>query len=185
MLRKPSMFGVMVLMSVSGITTVALSQGLVANRCAVSCSTFTDYESADPLCIIDPTCLSPFFRSTTYTVQPFTGAAYYRLGMDRDYPAPVKTFAIPNFILFLLTAIVFVVAGERLIRSASSRYLARLAIFSYCTASAIGWSAYLWSPPWEGTPDRAVLVEISVILILALSLVAAAIHFAQRRHEIV
>jgi hypothetical protein len=174
--------------------TLALWSGLFAvqahalSTCQDSCDTFLDFERADPLCIADPTCVSPLYKVTDSKAQHWSGIAYYRLGWERDYPSASLALAMPNYIIFMLLAIAAVaLVGRRV----GARY-ALLAIFVWSMASAISWFSPRLHPLWidfapghaslwiDFAPGHASLWLEMGLIGLSLSLLTATVHVSRR-----
>lgn len=80
------------------------------------CSTsFWDYESRDSLCILDPTCVSPFYNYDPGT-RHFMGIMWWGLSEDEDLPTAWQSLAWPNAILYLFIAAIMAFAVAATIR---------------------------------------------------------------------
>lgn len=78
------------------------------------CSTsFWDYETPDPLCVIDPTCVSPFY-SYDPGVRHFMGIRWWDISEDESLPTAWQALAPPNAILYfsIIVILAFTVAAE-------------------------------------------------------------------------
>jgi hypothetical protein len=158
-----------------------VTQGVLLGRCQDSCDTFLDFERTDPLCIVDPTCVSPLYKVANSNAQNWSGLAYWRLGWEREYPQAAKALALPNYVIFMLLAVAatsFVV--HRLTHRRLRRY-ALLGVFVWVTASAISWFSPSLHPLWpDYAPGHAPLWVETCVITLSLATLAATAGVSRR-----
>jgi hypothetical protein len=128
----------------------------LAAPCATSCHSFGAYEAHDPFCIVDPTCVSPFYRQATEATHYWQGPL--ALNSALMYGKGFRELALPNYAAFLVLGMSLAGWSQSLLRR--HRTLRTLAIVSICSWSVFeiaGWSAVISSidPMTRGSTLRA------------------------------
>jgi hypothetical protein len=183
---------------VAALTVLLWSGGIaiqtrLLDRCNTSCSSFADFERADPLCIIDPTCVSPLYKPDKAAAQSWTGLAYWRSGEHQGHPPVWKALALPNYAVFMAVMLALAVAVVHFGARVRARVLAVLAIFTWCLLSVTSWFIPSMNPDWPhvsydtGSPSGwlalAVLVFTLGLLVGATVLTQRSLKTRARRHR--
>lgn len=105
---------------------------------AAVCETFADYEKADPFCLTDPSCVSPFYHPYAPGVQRWAGTQWNLAGGQQP-PNDSEFFAIPNYLLFLAVAIAAVVCAIRSIQQPTWRHVVITATLVWCGSVVASW----------------------------------------------
>ena len=146
----------------------------------VSCTTFTDYALHDPLCVIDPSCVSPFYHPYTSGVQRWIGMQGWNLAESQQPPDGANFLAIPNYILFMLLAITAVAIISRKAHSSRSRKLALTAVFIWCITETASWWWFALAGLRGHQPSHVALLQACGTIVLSLSLLGWATYWAER-----
>lgn len=143
------------------------------SACDSDCATFGDYVGRDPLCAIDPTCISPLYNPNATGVQNWVGLNGWRLELGQ-FPAPGdKVLAPPNYILFMITvtgAVLYIV------RRRWGRALTVL--FVWCALQITSW--FIFAAMSDPTLNLVVVLEACVVLLISLLWLAVAVSVARR-----
>jgi hypothetical protein len=115
-----------------------LDKVLVAS-CDMTCGSFAEYERRDPLCVVDPTCVSPLYNPARGGVQRWDGAEWYSLPLEQELPSRAQVFAPPNCLALMAFLVTLVFGVERL--GASMRWRRT---FYVCVVSAVVVQVSLW-----------------------------------------
>ncbi len=148
--KAVGVIGVIIALTIGAWYLSLALQIRLIDRCNVQCFTFSDYERVDPLCIIDPTCVSPLYNPHTLSPQPWTGLAYWGFGWgEPKHPSIATALAIPNYVLFTLLAALTAAATSRWVKRTDLRHGILLAIFVWCILSATSWFIPAMNPGWS------------------------------------
>ena len=169
-LQRSSQYGSTAVLTFALWLAFVLVQGKLTDPCMEgSCHSFAAYERHDPFCIIDPTCVSPFYRDTLPTIPHWEGVIVFD-GLS-GWGNGRHVLALPNYIAFILVGAGLVIAVVRYIRRPSVRRLALFAIYAWCTYTVMGWFAYISyvdpTTPWINPESLAFLLGSLSILTLA------------------
>ena len=155
-----------------------VARAALLEPCIGTCGPFEEYESREPFCIIDPACVSPFYKPSAIGIQNWAGSESWNLGMGQ-YPAPsTSTLAVPNYVLFLLLAIAVVTLIERRVNQRKRRKLALTAVFVWCTFEVISWFVVAGS---GSTLNPILLLETCGTLLFTLSVLGVTSYVVHRR----
>jgi hypothetical protein len=179
-------------LAVAALTLLLWSGGLalqvrLLDRCNISCNTFADFERADPLCISDPTCVSPLYKPNRATAQNWTGLAYWRSGEQQEHPPVSKTLALPNYTVFILLLLGATIAARCIARASVRRYVL-VAIYVWCFLSVTSWFIPSMNPDWPnvsydmGSPSGWLAIGTLGLSLCLLS--GVAITRTRRKHHV-
>jgi len=143
------------------------------SACDSDCTTFSDYVGHDPLCAIDPTCISPLYNPRAIGVQNWVGLDGWRLALGQFSAPGDKAFAPPNYAFFMIAitgAVMYVVRHRR-------RW-ALAVLFIWCVLQITSWFVLLGT---SGTPfSPLVVLEGCVTLVISLLWLAGVAYLCQR-----
>jgi hypothetical protein len=141
------------------------------STCDSDCTTFGDYVGHDPLCAIDPTCISPLYNPRALGVQNWVGLDGWRLELDQ-FPAPGdKALAPPNYALFMaiVTGIAFQIARHRKKRALT-------VLFLWCALQVTSW--FVVAALSDSTLNPVVALEACIALLVSLGWLTGAVYIA-------
>jgi hypothetical protein len=142
-----------------------------------SCNAVCDlwgYERVDPFCVIDPVCVSPFYRSRYDGVEDWTGVNGWSLP-GGQMPAPGdRVLAIPNYIAYMLVVFVGVVGARKYVSSPQKRRLIILAFFAWTITSEVYW--FIAASNINGGLTMTIFLEAVVTITTSLLMLAAVAH---------
>ena len=94
--------GVGVLLGIAWFATLGLFRNLTLPKCNYQCVTAVEYFRADPICPLDPTCVSPLYVPEWHTTPPrWQGIAYIH-NKTQVYGTGVTFIALPNLLFSML-----------------------------------------------------------------------------------
>ncbi len=143
------------------------------STCDSDCTTFGDYAGHDPLCAIDPTCISPLYNLHAVGVQDWVGLDGWRLELGQ-LPAPGdKALAPPNYALFMVA-----ITGAAMYVVHQRRKLLLDVLFVWCALQITSW--FVISAISDSTLNPVVVLEAGITLLVSLSWLAGVVYLAQR-----
>jgi hypothetical protein len=135
---------------------------------------FWGYERVDPLCVIDPVCVSPFYRSGHYGVANWTGVNGWSLP-GGQMPAPGdRVLAIPNYIAYMLVMIAGILGARRYVSSRHKRQLVILTLLTWTATSEVYW--FIAASNINGGLTMTIFLEAVVTITTSLLMLAAVAH---------
>ena len=156
-----------------------LLQAVLLAPCAASCSTVADYATHDPLCLADPTCVSPFYRPDQPGVQDWTGLRAWRLESYQLPPPSSRSLAPLNYVFFMgimVPAVAF--AARRARRSTGSN----MALATLLVWAGLEIGSWFLTAAWSDTTLNAmVLVEGAITLLVSFSILGLTVYIASGR----
>jgi hypothetical protein len=141
------------------------------DQCRSSCSNATQYFERDPFCLIDPTCVSPLYRPYDPTPQHWVGSEASRLSAGQEPSTGWQSFAITNYVLFLLLMGGAITVAQRRLRNPHARKTAVAAILMWCALEAMSWSLAIVSA--SRSSDRGLMTGAFAVLLTTMSLLYA------------
>lgn len=144
---------------------------------AGQCTTFVDYSMHDPFCILEPTCVSPFYNPS------WSGGAPHWQGLrwiDDSLlisGSGLTMLAIPNLILFALLATAAIVVATLRVDAGRRRNLAITAISTWCILEVAGWIATVGSLDPE---QHTFTLGTAMLLLIAASWLGCSAYIAGR-----
>lgn len=153
------------------------AQVRMMRSCNAVCD-FWGYERVDPFCIIDPVCVSPFYRSGYDGIESWTGVNGWSLP-GGQMPAPGdRVLAIPNYIAYMLVIIVGILAARKYVSSLDKRRLLILALFTWTTMSEVYW--FIAASNINGGLTMTISLEAMVTITASLLMLATVAHGNRR-----
>ncbi len=129
------------------------------------------YERVDPLCIIDPVCVSPFYRSVHDGVEDWTGVNGWSLP-GGQMPAPGdRVLAIPNYIAYMIVVIVCILGARKYVPSSHRRQLVILALFIWTIVSELYW--FIAAANINGSFTTLIFLEAAATIAASLLILTA------------
>ncbi len=132
--------------------------------------------SRDPYCVVDPTCVSPYFSTTRHgapDVPDWQGMNTIFDAMLVDYN-PIRMLAPPNYLLFVGLCIAALYSASRCIRDRVRAQQVIAAIATFCALEFLRWTFIAWAT--AGRTHESFLSDPTTYVILdaaALPLVLA------------
>lgn len=165
------------------LTTVVITVGLwfgahfaqvrMMRSCNAVCNLW-EYERVDPFCIIDPVCVSPFYRSGYDGVENWTGVNGWSLP-GGQMPAPGdRVLAIPNYVAYMLVSIVSILVTRKYVSSRQKRRLIILALFTWTIVSEAYW--FIAASNINGGLTMPILLEAMVTITASLLILMRVAH---------
>jgi hypothetical protein len=139
-----------------------------------SCNAVCDlwgYERVDPFCIIDPVCVSPFYRSTYDGVENWTGVNGWSLPGGQMPASGDRVLAIPNYIAYMLVMIAGIFGARKYVPSFHKRRLVILALFTWTTTSEVYW--FIAAANINGGFTAPIFLEAVVTITVSLLILGA------------
>ena len=131
--------------------------------CDTACMTPVDYYRQDPLCIVDPTCVSPMYRPYADGVQRWVGVAGWRVDQGQLPPPGAQAFSLPNYVAFLVLMMLNVAVTRRLTRQMRCERYLLFAVGAWVLLEVGRW---FFDLTWlDQTFDLEVLLEAVVVLV--------------------
>lgn len=135
---------------------------------AGNCTTFLDYSLHDPLCVLDPTCVSPFYRPAQASRSGY--APHWQGLVWLSDPLLVSgnwvsMLAIPNYCLCMLLMVTASLCVMRWSRSIACRRYGLTVVSTWCILEVVGWFLIATAL----TPDKNVGQAIGTLLFLLLT----------------
>jgi hypothetical protein len=175
-LKKIALNLTIVIVTMAALTGFLILEDALLKPCNSypSCQAFSAYEKRDPLCIIDPTCISPFYKTPqSGSVPHWQGVVF--LGETNSYGNGRHLLALPNYLAFMVVGISLVILTLKYLHQPRARHLTLLAIFTWCACEIIVWFGYLSSldptTPWVN--PEAVATLLGSLSLLSLTTYAA------------
>jgi hypothetical protein len=179
-LATTGLYGLSVVCGLSLFLAVSTVTGhRLSTQCSNGCASYADYEKADPICITDPACVSPFFNFQSFDSSGPQRSRPLWVGLDwwsLDYegwttlyhekPLPNwQLLAPPNYLMFLLLAgSATTTVSARL--SGRIRKAGLIAIFTICIVAVASW--FYDAATFEYDPSHGPLL-LEALITLALS----------------
>jgi hypothetical protein len=143
------------------------------SACDSDCTTFGDYVGHDPLCALDPTCISPLYSPRALGVQNWMGLDGWRLELGQFSAPGDEALAPPNYALFmvLVTGAVIYVARHR-----RRRVLAVL--FAWSALQIASW--FVLAAMSDSAFNPVVALEAFITLLISLSWLTEVAYLCRR-----
>jgi hypothetical protein len=136
----------------------------LASHC-LGCSSPAEYQSHDPFCAIDATCVSVFYSDSNPGLRDWMGLRGWSLSAGQLRPSsPTHVLAIPNAILFILLASMLIAIVRWYLR-VRWRRAAMTAIAIWCIGTIIWW--FVDIATYDSTSYWRFLPEIFLTLFVA------------------
>jgi hypothetical protein len=88
------------------LTPRAVPRGICQEAAAVHCRSGWQLIRSDPYCLIDPVCVSPWYKRTADVAEsPYWNGLAFQSGIDDFRGNPTTGLAIPNLMGFLLVGL--------------------------------------------------------------------------------
>lgn len=138
---------------------------------------FASCELHDPYCIVDPVCMSPFYKPTwtnadadLQSMPHWQGLVW--LGESGTYGTGLRMLAIPNYLIFMVLLCAMVLFVQRRVSRPQLRHVLLAAVTAWLTLEILRWFATI------SNDDPTVPFfnwELLGVLILSLSLLAGTV----------
>jgi hypothetical protein len=164
----------------------ALNSALISSECAVNCASFSEYEREDPVCIVDPSCVSLLYRYDGSGERRWMGTHWWSLAEEQEAPPSWQALAPLNYLFFLLLTVSLAVAASRRLAGHGQR-LVLTALTAWSATAVCAWIVAAAEQPSRGIVvapySAALLAEGALLMIVTIAVPWLAVRSMPRRSE--
>ncbi len=144
------------------------------------CTTFAEFERANPLCIADPSCVAPTYRFVNHE-RRWMGTEWWDLGDAEPTPADWQALAPVNYLVFIALTVTVTAIASRRLRNRRRRFVIA-ALSAWCASQVLSWflaASELGITNGDASSGSALMIEAIGLLVVTLGALGLIVHFVR------